>query len=59
MVHHLHKKCFELKKGQKLVCDDCGFELTVIKECDQHCKGEGCCEINEFKCCGKPMNLAE
>jgi hypothetical protein len=59
MVHHLHKKCFEMKIGQKLACDDCGLELTVVKECDQHCKEKGCCETNDFYCCGKPMALVE
>ncbi|WP_321428715.1 hypothetical protein [uncultured Methanolobus sp.] len=50
-------RCYEMRKGQKLVCKDCGFELVVEKECDKHCKEDGCCATEGFMCCGAPMAL--
>lgn len=52
-------KCYELKKGQRMVCEHCGFELTIVNECNTTCEGEGCCETNEFKCCDKDMKIVE
>jgi len=53
-------KCDEMKKGQVFVCEDCGLELEVIKECeecgpdsDKACGYEEC----EFKCHGKALRL--
>lgn len=49
------------EKGQVYVCEDCGFEVEVIKECNCHedpnCPHdvhEDCCD---FQCCGKPLAL--
>lgn len=28
--------CETMKKGQVYVCEDCGFEVEVIKECNCH-----------------------
>ncbi|AYZ74567.1 hypothetical protein EGX98_11335 [Fusobacterium necrophorum] len=53
--------CETMKKGQVYVCEDCGFEVEVIKECNCHedpnCPHdvhEDCCD---FQCCGKPLAL--
>ena len=59
MVHHTHLKCYQLKIGDSLYCDDCGFEVMVTKECDESCKKEGCCDVEEIMCCGKPMALRQ
>ncbi len=50
--------CGEMKKGEIYKCQDCGFEIEVIKECD--CDHEEPCQDNQekccdFTCCGKPM----
>jgi hypothetical protein len=35
--------CSELKEGQVLICEGCGFELKVIKECrDDTCTTDVC-----------------
>jgi hypothetical protein len=49
--------CYEMKKGQKLLCKGCGFEMQVTEECDQTCKKDGCCDVTEILCCGKPMTI--
>ncbi|MDY0387877.1 MAG: hypothetical protein RBT65_12285 [Methanolobus sp.] len=58
MTHHMHK-CYELKKGTKLYCKECGFEMEVTTECGPSCKEEGCCEVSELKCCGEPMQVKD
>ena len=52
--------CHEMKKGQILVCLDCGLEFEVVKECEECGEQEGSCgceEHCEFQCCGEPMVL--
>ena len=52
--------CGELKEGQVLVCEGCGFELKVIKECtDESCATDVCTTDEEMMCCGKPMKLKQ
>ncbi|WP_255336326.1 hypothetical protein [Methanosarcina sp. KYL-1] len=51
-------RCGELKKGQILVCGECGFELQVVKECGEICTTGACC-TGDVMCCGEPMNLKE
>ena len=50
--------CNEMKKGEIYVCDDCGIELQVIKECE-HSEEEGAaCHAGGdcgFTCCDKPL----
>ena len=50
--------CHEMKLGDVYVCEDCGLELKVIKEC-QECSDEeaacGCVEECKFACCGEEM----
>lgn len=48
--------CHDLKKGNKFVCEECGFEIEIINECKCE-KGE--CEHDPekcvFKCCDKEL----
>lgn len=51
--------CSELKEGQVLVCEGCGFELKVANECgDDKCSTGVCCTGN-IQCCGEPMKLKQ
>jgi hypothetical protein len=56
MTHHMHM-CCNLKKGQSIICEQCGFELEVINECSQDCDGQNCCNASDLVCCGKPMKF--
>jgi hypothetical protein len=53
--------CHEMRVGQVYVCEDCGLELRVVKEC--HDVGEPtdkcACDPEGFQCCGKPLKLKE
>ena len=52
--------CHEMKLGQVYVCEDCGLELQVVKECAECGKPSeecGCAEHCTFECCGKPLAL--
>lgn len=49
--------CGDLKMGQVLRCEICGFELQVVKECGEVvCTTEECC-TGDVTCCGVPMKL--
>ncbi len=55
--------CNEMKMNQVYVCESCGLELKVVKECDE-CGEEssaacGCKEACSFECCGEPMKLRD
>jgi hypothetical protein len=51
--------CSELSVGQVLVCEGCGFELSIVNECkDVSCSTDACCNGN-IKCCGEPMKLKQ
>ncbi len=53
--------CHDMKKGQVYMCEDCGLELTVTKECEE-CEDtiEACgCAPCKFICCGEPLALKE
>ncbi len=41
-----------LKKGDQLVCDDCGFVVTIDEVC-------GCPTYHRVVCCGEPMAARE
>jgi hypothetical protein len=49
--------CHEMKKGEVYVCEDCGIELQVIKDCKD--SGKDACGIGSepcgFSCCGKEL----
>jgi hypothetical protein len=47
--------CSNLKDGQVLVCESCGFELKVINECNEDRCSTDC--VGDMDCCGEPMNL--
>ena len=55
--------CHDLKEGDTLVCEDCGLELKVLKQCKEcgTSAGEGGCsdEADDcgFSCCGEPLKL--
>lgn len=43
--------CSNMKEGEIYFCEDCGFEVQVLKECSE------CCCSTELICCEKPMAL--
>jgi len=53
--------CHEMKKGDVYVCEECGLQLQVIKECHEvgtAVEDCGCHEDDspcEFRCCGKEL----
>ncbi len=52
--------CHDVKKGDVLVCEECGLELKVVKECEEaETEEECCCDTDEsdcgFVCCGMDM----
>jgi hypothetical protein len=51
--------CHEMKLGQVYMCEDCGLELKVIKECQECGTDESECTLDDcaFKCCGQEMKL--
>jgi hypothetical protein len=50
--------CHDLKKGQTLYCEDCGFEMQVTKECVKCGSKETCCAGPcTFECCGKVLKV--
>jgi len=53
--------CHEMGIGEVYVCEDCGLELKVTKECRDVGKptDECACDARGFQCCGKPLKLKE
>jgi hypothetical protein len=52
--------CHEMKLGQVYVCEECGLELQVVKECKDCDTSAEVCECTEhcrFECCGEPLKL--
>ncbi|WP_200895242.1 MULTISPECIES: hypothetical protein [unclassified Methanosarcina] len=49
--------CGELKEGQILVCEECGFELKVVNECGESCCTTDTCCTGNITCCGEPMKV--
>ncbi|MEF8874061.1 MAG: hypothetical protein V5A88_05250 [Candidatus Thermoplasmatota archaeon] len=51
--------CHDMKEDQVYMCEHCGFELKVVKECDQCCESgeENACAPCEFVCCGEELKL--
>jgi hypothetical protein len=50
--------CHDLKKGDVLVCEECGLELKVNKACNCGEEEEtGACTEGGFTCCGGPMKV--
>lgn len=48
-----------MKKGSTWVCEGCGLELEVVKECDE-CGEDECCSGDcTFECCGETLTLKE
>jgi hypothetical protein len=46
--------CAEMKIGEVYVCDGCGLELKVVKECSCEEEDQGC-GCPPLVCCGKPL----
>jgi hypothetical protein len=49
-----------MKLGQVYVCETCGLELKVVKECEDCGEDVEACECSEhctFSCCGGEMQL--
>lgn len=52
--------CHEMRVDQVYVCEGCGLELKVVRECKEcgspaeECR---CAEHCTFECCGKPLKL--
>ena len=52
--------CHEMKKGNLYVCEECGLELEVAKECEEYGISTKCgCEPCTFICCGRELRLKE
>lgn len=53
--------CHKMKKGQIYICEGCGVELKVVKECHEcGTPSEECeCEPCTFVCCGNELKLKE
>jgi predicted nucleic acid-binding Zn ribbon protein len=57
--------CHEMKTGQTYVCDACGLELEVVKECRDAGTPADECGCHEgadaepcvFSCCGQSLRL--
>ena len=48
--------CYNMKKGDVLVCDACGLEVQVIKDCSCKNGEEDACSA-PMTCCGQPMRF--
>ncbi|MGB9929040.1 MAG: hypothetical protein ACPK85_11655 [Methanosarcina sp.] len=51
--------CSQLKEGQVLTCEGCGFELKVTKECAEGCCSTDNCCTGNITCCGEPMKIKQ
>jgi predicted RNA-binding protein with PUA domain len=56
--------CHEMRTGQIYVCDVCGIELQVVKDCEDTGKTEEECRCTvpaeaacAFSCCGEELRL--
>jgi len=56
-VNQEKMSCHDLKKGNVLVCEECGLELKVKKACNCEEEETGACTEGGFSCCGGPMKV--
>ena len=52
--------CHDMQMGQVYVCESCGLEIKVVKECTECGTSEAECECETpctFECCGEPLKL--
>jgi hypothetical protein len=54
MVH-----CHDMRAGQVYVCEECGLELEVAKNCSEDGRLCVSCTRCTFVCCNKDMKLRE
>lgn len=50
--------CSTMKKGEIYTCRACGFEIQVLRECDEEtCSSHECSSGKEcaFSCCGEDL----
>jgi hypothetical protein len=53
--------CHEMRKGEVYLCEDCGMELQVIKECKEVGTPQESCTCHPgdipctISCCDKPL----
>jgi hypothetical protein len=53
--------CHEMKKGEIYVCEDCGLELKVVRECHSVGKPVADCDCHDdgsecaITCCGREL----
>jgi len=52
-------RCDQMKVGEIYVCEQCGFEFQVLKECvhQDEMKHDGSCHEAGCGCCGEEMRL--
>jgi len=48
--------CVDMKKGDVFICDACGLEIEVVKECSCGQEEEDACS-RPMECCGQTMRL--
>ncbi len=53
--------CHEMAVGEIYMCEECGLELEVIRECEECGPDAETCECGPctFVCCGEPLTLRE
>jgi len=51
--------CHDMRKGDVLVCEGCGLELQVTKECKDCGEPASACECGPctFVCCDKELEI--
>jgi hypothetical protein len=50
--------CTELKLNQVWVCETCGLEIKIVKECDCLTEGAEACKPSAcLTCCEKPLKM--
>ena len=50
--------CVDLKLNQVWVCETCGLEIKIAKECDCLTEGAKVCEPSAcLTCCDKPLKI--
>jgi len=50
--------CVDLKSDQVWVCETCGLEIKIVKECDCSKGASKACEPSAcLTCCDKPLKL--
>jgi len=52
--------CADLKLNQVWVCETCGLEIKIVKECDCLQEGATTCKPDDcLTCCDKPLKIKD